>query len=124
MGDRIRAQRLYINRPCVVAAQQIGVSKQMLDRYERGLGNPPATTLSRIALALGTSSSALLGERDPQGARGDEIAAMTAVLADPLIGAIVRIVVGLPDDRRELARVMIAGLVVKSRPVERVEVMR
>lgn len=57
--------------------------------YESGLGHPPAATLHRIARALGTTSSQLLGETmaDISNETFDEL---VALYNDPFIGPVTR----------------------------------
>jgi transcriptional regulator with XRE-family HTH domain len=57
---RIRRQELGFTREAVAKAAEISI--QQLAIYEKALGHAPACTLQRIARALDTSTSVLLGE--------------------------------------------------------------
>jgi transcriptional regulator with XRE-family HTH domain len=124
LGDRIRSRRLHLNMTRTDVARHVDVSPQMLERYESGEAHPPAMTLARIATALGTSCSVLLGERDPGDGRTDEIAAMTAAFADVWIGSVVRHMLRLPDDKRQVVNTMASALVRQlPEKIDKVEVM-
>lgn len=122
LGARIRARRLYVNRTCRLVASMAQISTTQLAKYETGEGHPPAATLHRIAMALGTSSSALLGEtvHDDQ----EQIDIMMKIHAHPIVGAILRHMQDMtPHDLKSLNAIS-AALARQNRELDKVEVMR
>ncbi|GGC81418.1 transcriptional regulator [Tersicoccus solisilvae] len=64
VGARIRAIRTSQDLSVVSLAERSGVSRRMLTQVELGQANPSLTTVDKIAGALGTSFSALIGVLD------------------------------------------------------------
>jgi len=123
LGSRIRARRLYLGRNRIEAAQQIGISVQQLTMYESGEGHPPAATLHRIASSLGVSSSSLLGEDLPGNA--EQIESMTALYADPAVGAVIRYMHAMSQEHRKSLHAIAAALSARSQSaIQTAEVMR
>jgi len=123
LGSRIRARRLHLNRPCGIVAKGAEISINQLALYETGQGHPPAFTLHRIAVMLGTTSSALLGE---VGMKHDEEAvdSMMKILSHPIVGTVVRYMQDMrPEDRHSL-QVIAQAFASRTKPLDRVEVMR
>src|SRR5262245_51954029 len=101
LGRRIRVRRLDLGRTRRIVAHGAEISVTMLSLYESGQGHPPAATLHRIAMALGTSSSALLGETMNDNA--EQVDEMMQVYAHPQIGAVLRYLQDMSkEDRRSL----------------------
>lgn len=123
LGSRIRARRHYVGRTQKYVAESCGISEQMLLRYETGTGHPPAGTLQRLALALGTTSSSLLGETLTDTAN-EELAHFTALYAHPTIGAVVRYMQDMTAPNRASLQTIAAALAGRPKPVDKVEIMR
>ena len=101
VGQRIRALRLHLNKPREIVAQGAEISVTQLSLYESGQGHPPAATLHRIAMTLGTSTSALLGETMAE--KVEQVEEMMQIFAHPQIGAVLRYMQDMtPDDRKSL----------------------
>jgi transcriptional regulator with XRE-family HTH domain len=88
-GNRIRSRRLHCGMPQREAAKQAGISISTYVNYENGHGHPPAATLHRIAKALGTNSSKLMGEHEREDVHQvfDDI---SELYSHPTIGAVTR----------------------------------
>lgn len=65
LGDRIRTQRMLKKLSQDELADAVGINRVTLSKYERGLIEPTASNLSRIASKLECSVSDLLGESRP-----------------------------------------------------------
>jgi hypothetical protein len=77
------------------------ISVTQLSLYESGQGHPPAATLHRIAMTLGTSTSALLGETMAENV--EQVEEMMQIFAHPQIGAVLRYMQEMaPEDRKSL----------------------
>jgi transcriptional regulator with XRE-family HTH domain len=63
-GDRVRVLREQADLTLEQLSKQSGVSRAMLSKVERGEKSPTIGVARRIALALGTSFSALMGDDD------------------------------------------------------------
>jgi transcriptional regulator with XRE-family HTH domain len=102
LGRRIRARRYFLQLPFAYFAKQVRLSTSMLNAYEAGRAQPPCMTLLRIAAALGTSTSDLLGERDKD--NSEDLDFMIGLFADPSIHAVAMAMLRMDDDtRQELA---------------------
>ena len=66
IGARIRARRRQLGLSQGELADQLGVSFQQVQKYERGTNRVAASTLAAIALALGVGVGWLVGEDTPQ----------------------------------------------------------
>lgn len=122
LGTRIRARRLHIGRTRVLVAQSAEISVTQLVLYENGQGHPPAATLHRIAIVLGTSSSALLGEDIGDETR-EQFDVLVRIYADPMIGAVTRYMQDMSVEQRKSVQLVAAALASRP-PVQKVEVMR
>lgn len=70
LGNRIRSDRQTSGLSVVKLAELSGVSRRMLTQIELGQANPSVATVDKIASALGTTFSALVGvleDRSPDG---------------------------------------------------------
>ncbi|HKR86998.1 MAG TPA: helix-turn-helix transcriptional regulator [Phenylobacterium sp.] len=66
IGARIRARRRQLGLSQSDLADQLGVSFQQVQKYERGANRVAASTLVATAQALGVSIGWLVGEDAPQ----------------------------------------------------------
>ena len=66
IGARIRARRRQLGLSQGELADQLGVSFQQVQKYERGTNRVAASTLAASALALGVGVGWLVGEDTPQ----------------------------------------------------------
>lgn len=123
LGNRIRARRLHLNRTRNLVANGAEISVTQLALYESGQGHPPAATLHRIAVILGTSSSALLGEDDFSEETKHQFDILVRIYADPMIGAVTRYMQDMTVDERKSVQTVAAAFAARKRPVEKVEVM-
>jgi transcriptional regulator with XRE-family HTH domain len=62
VGARIRARRVFLGLSQTKLANALGLTFQQVQKYERGDNRVSASTLVRVAGALDTSVSALVGE--------------------------------------------------------------
>jgi transcriptional regulator with XRE-family HTH domain len=122
LGRRIRARRKHLKRTRAIVARGAEISIPQLVLYESGQGHPPAFTLHRIARALGTTSSALLGENMHDNA--EQVDAMMKSYADPSIGAILRYMPDITKEDRKSLQVIAAAFANRSKPLETIEVMQ
>jgi transcriptional regulator with XRE-family HTH domain len=122
LGTRIRARRLHVGRTRNVVANQAEISVTQLVLYENGQGHPPAATLHRIALSLGTSSSSLMGE-DIGDATREQFDILVKIYADPMIGAVTRYMQDMTVDERKSVQTIAAAFAKRARPPDKVEVM-
>ena len=65
LGARLRARRLARGLNLEALAKASGVSRSMISEVERGAKIPTVLVLARLATALGTTVSRLLGEDQP-----------------------------------------------------------
>lgn len=87
LGTNIRAQRLRQKMTLATLADQVGLSRQTLSRYENGIiANIPHENIERLAKALDTTPSELMGWRA-------DISAYQPSRRIPILG---RISAGLP----------------------------
>lgn len=87
LGSNIREQRRRQKMTLARLADQVGLSRQTLSRYENGIiANIPHENIERLAKALGTTPSELMGWRA-------EISAYQPSRRIPILG---RISAGLP----------------------------
>lgn len=98
IGARVRARRLQMGMTQEALADQIGVTFQQVQKYEKGLNRVAAPTLLEMAEALNTPVTWLLPEvRQGRGA---------SALDDPDIAAFVPLLLQLnKDGRRALAAI-------------------
>ena len=65
LGDIIRQKRTLMKLSQDELADAVGINRVTLSKYERGLVEPTASNLSRIATKLGCTVSDLMGESQP-----------------------------------------------------------
>ncbi len=97
MGSRIRAMLAQKNMTQKTLAQKVGCTEAAISLYIKGVRVPRANVLSRIAMALGTTSD-YLAEGVPS-TREEELA-----YARKLIARNVELI--SPEDRMELIRIL------------------
>ncbi|MEU3386262.1 helix-turn-helix domain-containing protein [Streptomyces albidoflavus] len=61
LGDRIRERRMWRNLTQETLAEKAGVSRDTVQRIERGTNDPRYSDLARIARALDTPLAELVG---------------------------------------------------------------
>ena len=69
VGARIRAKRSVLKISQTKLADEVGVTFQQIQKYERGANRVSASMLVHIAHALDVPAAALLGEEDEVGPR-------------------------------------------------------
>jgi transcriptional regulator with XRE-family HTH domain len=101
VGARIRARRVFLGLSQTKLADALGLTFQQVQKYERGDNRVAASTLVRVAAALGVSVAALVGE---DGARTETPVFRHLAMpgAFDLLDAYARI--SDPDVRRALLR--------------------
>ena len=62
---RLRASRLDRGMTPTELGAAVGVSSRTIDRWERGVGEPGATQVARIAQILGSSVDELVNDTSP-----------------------------------------------------------
>lgn len=77
IGARIRARRRQLGLSQSELAEQLGVSFQQVQKYERGANRVAASTLVAAAEALGVSIGWLVGEEAPREGEQDLLAAFS-----------------------------------------------
>lgn len=122
LGERLKARRIRLGRTQSVVAKGVEISVTQLVLYETGVGHPPAATLHRLAVMLGTTSSALLGETDMHDDTAAHYDALVKLYADPSIGAVVRHMEGMTDDAKKSLQLVAAAMKTRSAP-ETIEAM-
>ncbi len=122
LGTRIRARRLHVGRTRALVANQSEISVTQLVLYETGQGHPPAATLHRIAVSLGTSSSALMGEDVGEQTR-EQFDILVKIYADPMIGAVTRYMQDMSVEQRKSVQTIARAFAAKPEPVQRIEAM-
>ena len=73
LGEKIASARKEKGMTQEMLAEQLGVTRQAVARWETGLSVPDAGMLVRIAGALDTTVNDLLGEEEPE--QGGDLAA-------------------------------------------------
>ncbi|HCT81052.1 MAG TPA: XRE family transcriptional regulator [Micromonosporaceae bacterium] len=79
LGSRLREQRLARGFSLDTLAATSGVSRSMISDIERGSKMPTVLVLARLATALGTTVSRLLGEDQPDRVIPMRLADQTAI---------------------------------------------
>jgi transcriptional regulator with XRE-family HTH domain len=79
VGNRIRIQRKAINVTQAALGDELGISFQQVQKYERGANRVSASVLVRIARYLQTSVADLIGEGPPEASESK----LVAILAEP-----------------------------------------
>ena len=65
LGENIREARRKSGLSQEEMAGEIGVSRQTISNWEKGINSPPTASLEKISQRLGISVQELLGERPP-----------------------------------------------------------
>lgn len=65
MGDRIRQQRLKCGMTQEFVAERLGVSRQAVSKWEKGLSDPSTANLIALAQLFKIPAELLLGAPDP-----------------------------------------------------------
>jgi len=105
----------------VASGAEISVTQLAL--YESGQGHPPAATLHRIAVVLGMTSSALLGETmNDDGA--EMVNEMMKVYTHPQVGSVIRHMQDMTPQHRQSLMLIASAFASKAKPAETVETMR
>ena len=123
LGRRMRARREHLNRTAGVVAAACEISRAQLFHYEAGLGHPPAATLHRIAMSLGTSSSHLMGETMDD-YQAEEMDVLVKLYADPFIGPVTRWMQEMSVPERRTVHTIIHALARQPKPPQTIEAMR
>jgi transcriptional regulator with XRE-family HTH domain len=122
MGRRIRTRRLHLGRTIVATAKAAEISTGQFKLYESGQGHPPVATLHRIAIALGTTSSKLLGEKEHDFPVTDQVIDdMMKLYGHPTIGAVTRYMQDMAKQDRLTLQVIARALANRRKPVETAE---
>lgn len=84
LGEKIASARKEKGMTQEILAEQLGVTRQAVARWETGLSVPDAGMLVRIAGALDTTVNDLLGEEEPEQGRdlAAELEALNRQLAE------------------------------------------
>lgn len=84
LGEKIASARREKGMTQEMLAEQLGVTRQAVARWETGLSVPDAGMLVRIAGALDTTVNDLLGEEEPEQGRdlAAELEALNRQLAE------------------------------------------
>lgn len=84
LGEKIASARKEEGMTQEMLAEQLGVTRQAVARWETGLSVPDAGMLVRIAGALDTTVNDLLGEEEPEQGRdlAAELEALNRQLAE------------------------------------------
>lgn len=84
LGEKIASVRKEKGMTQEMLAEQLGVTRQAVARWETGLSVPDAGMLVRIAGALDTTVNDLLGEEEPEQGRdlAAELEALNRQLAE------------------------------------------
>lgn len=84
LGEKIASARKEKGMTQEMPAEQLGVTRQAVARWETGLSVPDAGMLVRIAGALDTTVNDLLGEEEPEQGRdlAAELEALNRQLAE------------------------------------------
>ena len=84
LGEKIASARKEKGMTQEMLAEQLGVTRQAVARWETGLSVPDAGMLVRIAGALDTTVNDLLGEEEPEQGRdlAAELEALNRQLAE------------------------------------------
>lgn len=60
LSDNMRNRRIKLNMTMDELASKVGITRQMIDRYERNLAKPQPEVFVGIAAALGTTAEKLV----------------------------------------------------------------
>lgn len=97
IGQRVRARRLEIHMSQEGLAEAIGVTFQQIQKYEKGVNRISASTLIRIAKALGVGVAALLPKESTPHA-----SEQASLLDEPALQDIAQVLPKLNADGRRL----------------------
>jgi transcriptional regulator with XRE-family HTH domain len=122
LGARMRSRRLHLGRSREIVAKSAEISVTQLVLYESGQGHPPAFTLHRLAITLGTTTSALLGETMAE--NPEQVDEMMRIFAHPQIGMVLRYTQNMTKEDRKSLQIIAASFANRQRAPETVEVMQ
>lgn len=105
IGARIRTRRRELGLSQTTLAEELGVSFQQVQKYERGSNRVAASTLVAAAEALGVSVAWLVGE---EGGAGVDDEALFQALAQPGTLEMVRAFNAIGDARARAALLALA----------------
>jgi len=120
LGARMRSRRLHLGRSRKIVAKSAEISVTQLSLYESGQNHPPAFTLHRLAMTLGTTTSALLAETMNENA--EQVDEMMQIYAHPQIGAVLRYMQDMTGEQRKTLLIIAASFANRSKPAETVDV--
>lgn len=100
IGARVRARRRMLGLSQTALGEELGVTFQQVQKYERGVNRISGSTLIRVARVLGVPAGSLLG--DDEAASGEPPA--WAYLMQPGVAETVEALAGLksPQVRRQI----------------------
>lgn len=81
IGERIRARRLELGMSQSALAEELGITFQQIQKYERGVNRVAAATLLDICTALDVEIAALLPPRKGAQKGADDLASLAPMLA-------------------------------------------
>ena len=84
LGENLKTLRKQRGMSQEILAQQLGVVRQTVSKWEKGLSVPDAELLKRIAELFEVPTSVLLGESVSEGTEQNEVARQLAVLNEQL----------------------------------------
>ena len=102
VGQNIRILRLQRGLSQTALGEQMGVTFQQVQKYERGANRVGAARLSQIAHALNVPLTNLFDGR-PAAARSDTELSVGALLAHPHALRLLQAFDGIADQRRRMA---------------------
>jgi transcriptional regulator with XRE-family HTH domain len=80
VGQRIRVQRLQCGLSQAALANQIGVTFQQVQKYEKGVNRLGAGRLTKIAKVLGVPVTTFFGAHDPEDLEGSNCGTASSAL--------------------------------------------
>jgi transcriptional regulator with XRE-family HTH domain len=119
LGQQIRSRRRHLGHSRETIAQGAGISVTQLTLYESGQGHPPAFTLHRLALALDTSTSTLLGETIAENA--EQVDEMMQIYAHPLVGAVIGYMRDMSKQDRQSLKIIASAFATRQRNVSNID---
>src|ERR1700690_1788319 len=123
LGRRLKARRSYLARTREIVAKGAEISTTQLSMYESGHGHPPAATLHRLAVMLGTTTSELLGERMSDDTN-EQFDVLTRLYNDPFIGNVTRIMQDMSAADRRTVDTLARAIAGQPKPADKGEIMR
>jgi transcriptional regulator with XRE-family HTH domain len=123
LGRRLKARRVELDRTRWIVAKGAEISTTQLSMYESGMGHPPAATLHRLAVMLGTTCSELMGERTPDD-RNEQFDVLVRLYNDPFIGSVTRYMQEMTVTERKYLAACAAAIRNMPKPAQTVAVMK